>query len=91
MACEELHWSLIALLLPGLMGVDALVSGKCDPLRLSVGSGSEELNGTFDMMGNFWEWYESPYDSGYFAPDTEPATLLLLGLGAFVLRSRRAL
>ncbi len=26
-----------------------------------VGSGSEELNGTFDMMGNGWEWMESPY------------------------------
>jgi formylglycine-generating enzyme required for sulfatase activity len=28
-----------------------------------VGSGSEELNGTFDMMGNIWEWTESPYQS----------------------------
>jgi formylglycine-generating enzyme required for sulfatase activity len=26
-----------------------------------VGSGSEELNGTYDMMGNVWEWMESPY------------------------------
>jgi len=26
-----------------------------------VGSGSEELNGTFDMMGNVFEWVESPY------------------------------
>jgi formylglycine-generating enzyme required for sulfatase activity len=25
----------------------------------AVGSGSEELNGTFDMMGNIWEWSES--------------------------------
>jgi len=29
-----------------------------------VGSGSEELNGTFDMMGNLCEWMESPYSSG---------------------------
>ncbi len=29
-----------------------------------VGNGSEELNGTFDMMGNVYEWMESPYDSG---------------------------
>jgi formylglycine-generating enzyme required for sulfatase activity len=33
-----------------------------------VGSGSEELNGTYDMMGNVWEWMESPYsDSSYGA------------------------
>ena len=33
-----------------------------------VGSGSEELNGTFDMMGNVWEWMEGPYISGDFMP-----------------------
>jgi len=30
----------------------------------NVGSGSEELNGTFDMMGNLWEWMESPFNHG---------------------------
>jgi len=31
-----------------------------------VGAGREELNGTFDMMGNAWEWTESPWnDPGY--------------------------
>ena len=30
----------------------------------NVGSGSQELNGTYDMMGNDWEWMESPYSSG---------------------------
>jgi formylglycine-generating enzyme len=30
----------------------------------AVGSGSQELNGTYDMMGNDWEWMESPYTSG---------------------------
>jgi formylglycine-generating enzyme required for sulfatase activity len=30
----------------------------------NVGSGSQELNGTYDMMGNDFEWMESPYSSG---------------------------
>jgi formylglycine-generating enzyme required for sulfatase activity len=30
----------------------------------AVGSGSQELNGTYDMMGNVWEWMESPCTTG---------------------------
>jgi formylglycine-generating enzyme required for sulfatase activity len=30
----------------------------------AVGSGSQELNGTYDMMGNVREWMESPYNTG---------------------------
>lgn len=30
-----------------------------------VGSGSEELNGTFDMMGNLWEWNETEIGVNY--------------------------
>ena len=31
----------------------------------AVGSGSEELNGTYDMMGNIWEWMEIPHYGTY--------------------------
>ena len=30
----------------------------------NVGSGSQELHDTYDMMGNVWEWMENPYTSG---------------------------
>jgi len=43
-----------------------------------VGSGSEELNGTFDMMGNYWEWTESPYVSNTTSPDY-PQRMILGG------------
>jgi formylglycine-generating enzyme required for sulfatase activity len=97
----------------------------------NVGSGSEELNGTFDMMGNVWEWMESPSNIGdylsgsnrgkrggpYCSDDNvlrsslryglnpdgagnngigfrvasvpEPCTLLLLSLGAMMVRRKR--
>ena len=32
----------------------------------TVGSGSQELNGTYDMMGNNWEWMESPWGDPNF-------------------------
>jgi len=35
----------------------------------NVGSGSEELNGTFDMMGNLWDWVESPPFDGDYRTD----------------------
>ncbi len=28
-------------------------------------SGSEERNGTYNMMGNAWEWVEDPFSGGY--------------------------
>lgn len=44
----------------------------------SVGSGSEELNGTYDMMGNVFDWIESPcwWISNDYLPD---AHRILLG------------
>ena len=49
-----------------------LVAGLPDPAKWNyfpsvgnepwaVGSGSKELNGTYDMTGNVWEWMENPY------------------------------
>ncbi len=60
---------------------DDLVDGYPDPAKWNydesagnepwnVGSGSEELNGTFDMMGNVWEWTESPLSNGDYGPDS---------------------
>ncbi len=47
-------------------GIDGYATDPYGPW--DVGSGSEELNGTFDMMGNLWEWKESPYSSGDYLP-----------------------
>jgi formylglycine-generating enzyme required for sulfatase activity len=56
-----------------------LVDGVPDPAKWNyvssagsepwdVGSGAQELNETFDMMGNVWEWLENS-NSGSFDPD----------------------
>jgi len=60
-----------------------LISGKPDPAKwnyfappaetgiLDVGSGIAELNGTFDMMGNCWEWMENPYYSENYSINSD--------------------
>lgn len=63
---------------------DDLLSGKPDPAKWNyypsvgnqpwaVGSGVEELNGTFDMTGNVFEWTESPYNNEEFLSDSKRA------------------
>ncbi len=59
-----------------------LVSGVPDPTKWnyhsfdqshtpwSVGSGAEELNGTYDMMGNVWELMESPHADPNYGTDS---------------------
>ena len=45
-------------------GVDSNYNMASGPSPWNIGCGSEELNGTFDMMGNVWELMESPFYSG---------------------------
>ena len=58
-----------------------LVSGVPNPAKWNyndsvgsdlwdVGIGVEELNGTFDMMGNVWEWIENPFDDPGYGTDS---------------------
>jgi formylglycine-generating enzyme required for sulfatase activity len=47
-------------------GVDSNYNGAASAQTWDVGSGTEELNGTYDMMGNVYEWMENPYsDENY--------------------------
>jgi hypothetical protein len=59
-----------------------LVSGLPNPAKWNydpsagyapwaVGSGAAELNGTYDMMGNLWEWMEGPYHAGEYLSGAE--------------------
>ncbi|WP_094760503.1 formylglycine-generating enzyme family protein, partial [Sedimentisphaera salicampi] len=48
-------------------GVDSNYDDATQPW--DVGSGTEELNGTFDMMGNVSEWMESPWNDVNYDAD----------------------
>jgi formylglycine-generating enzyme required for sulfatase activity len=41
--------------------------------KWEVGSGSQELNGTYDMMGNAGEWMENPYSDTSYGLTTQRA------------------
>jgi hypothetical protein len=48
-----------------------------------VGSGSEELNGTHDMMGSVYEWVESPADGATYVVDNNTAYRATRGGGYY--------
>lgn len=37
----------------------------------ATGIGKQELNGTFDIMGNVWEWMENPYINGNYLANSD--------------------
>jgi len=51
-------------------GVDTNYNTAIGREPWNIGSGSKELNGTFDIMGNVWEWMESPFTSGDYGTDS---------------------
>ena len=51
---------------PPIEDVEANYKDEAGAQPWDVGSGSQELNATYDMMGNVWEWMESQFDmTGY--------------------------
>lgn len=60
-----------------LTGMDVNYGGSS--IR-NVGIGSEEINGTFDMMGNVWEWNES----AFAAPDDSTTEDRVIRGGSYV-------
>ena len=57
------------------------------PYAWAATKGSTELNGTKNMMGNVWEWMETPYYSDDYLPDSRRAfrggSYERVGLGGF--------
>ena len=63
-------WSTVGDVAPTQSGWNFYNNGHAtDPIGpWDADSGSAELNGTYNMMGNIWEWMESPYYSGDYLP-----------------------
>jgi len=46
-------------------------SDNAQPWDVTTGYSPEELNGTYDMMGNVWEWMETPYSDTSFGASSD--------------------
>jgi formylglycine-generating enzyme required for sulfatase activity len=55
-------WSTVGNVVP-IAGINANYNNSVKQVW-NVGRGSQELNGTYDMMGNVWEWMENPWYLG---------------------------